>query len=149
MGVIELKKELIKFDNKQLIELIVDLYKKNKPVAEYLDFYINPNENEKFLQYKQKVFEAFFPKRGYNYSLKDGKKAISDFKKLKPSPDLIADLMLFYVETGVQFTKTYGDINEAFYLSLESVFFDTLELIKKLKILESFDDRCKKNIEKY
>jgi hypothetical protein len=31
------------------------------------------------------------------------------------------DLMLTYVENGTQFTREFGDINEAYYNSLESV----------------------------
>jgi hypothetical protein len=39
--------------------------------------------------------------------------------------------MLHYVETGTEFTNTYGDINEPFYSSLESVLVDFCEAIFK------------------
>jgi hypothetical protein len=39
--------------------------------------------------------------------------------------------MLHYVETGTEFTNTYGDINEPFYNSLESVLNDFCEAIFK------------------
>jgi len=63
-----LKPELLKLDKKQLIELIADLYKKNKSVQEYLDFFIKPDEDGLFEKYKMKVYEAFFPKRGFGYN---------------------------------------------------------------------------------
>ncbi|MCA6432179.1 MAG: hypothetical protein IM574_01110, partial [Cytophagales bacterium] len=107
MGLTDIKKELKKLDKDKLIDLVADLYKKNKSVKEFFDFYVNPDERELFNKYRDKVFEAFYPKRGYNYKLKDGKQAISDFKKLGTSSDLLADLMLFYVETGVKFTNDY------------------------------------------
>src|SRR5690606_280852 len=126
MGLTDLKKELKKLDKDKLIDLVADLYKKNKSVKEFFDFYVNPDERELFEKYRDKVFEAFYPKRGYNYKLKDGKQAISDFKKLGTSTDLLADLMLFYVETGVKFTNDYGDVNETFYKSLATTFVDSL-----------------------
>lgn len=46
--------------------------------------------------------------------MREGKKALSDFQKLEPAAELIADLLLVYVETGVRFTNEYGDIDEAF-----------------------------------
>ncbi len=138
MGLTEIKKELKKLSKDKLIDIFADLYKKNKAVKEYLDFYANPNEKELFEKYRDKVYEAFYPKRGFNLKLKDGKQAISDFKKLKPSPDLIAELMLFYVETGVEFTNQYGDIEEAFYSSLESTYFAALTLMRKENLLDKF-----------
>jgi hypothetical protein len=144
MGLFEIKKELKKLDKDKLIDLVADLYKKNKSVKEFFNFYVNPNEKELFYKYKDKVFEAFYPKRGYNLKLKDGKTAISDFKKLEPSSELLADLMLFYVETGVKFTNDFGDINEGFYSSLESTYLAALTLMKKENILDKFEVRAKK-----
>lgn len=37
--------------------------------------------------------------------------------------------MLTYVETGTQFTRDYGDINEAYYNSLESVLREMTKLL--------------------
>lgn len=144
MGLTDLKKELKKLDKKKLIDLVADLYKKNKSVKEFLDFYINPDEKALFDKYRDKVFEAFYPSRGYNYKLKDGKQAISDFKKLGPSTDLLADLMLFYVETGVQFTNDFGDVDEGFYSSLEKTYVAALTLMRKENLLDKFADRSAK-----
>src|SRR5215210_7150494 len=131
MGLTDIKRELKKLDKDKLISLITDLYKNNKSVKEFFDFYVNPNENELFKTYRDKVFEAFYPKRGFGYKLKEGKQAISDFKKLGVSTDLLANLMLFYVETGVKFTNDYGDIDENFYSSLEKTYVQALTLMKK------------------
>jgi len=123
------------------------LYKKNKSVKEFFDFYVNPDERELYNKYKDKVFEAFYPRRGFNYKLKDGKQAISDFKKLGTSADLLADLMLFYVETGVKFTNDYGDINEPFYKSLATTFVDSLTLMNKENLLDKFEGRVEKVVD--
>ncbi|MFZ4545002.1 MAG: DUF6155 family protein [Saprospiraceae bacterium] len=144
MGLTDLKKELKKLDKDQLIDLIADLYKKNKSAKEFLDLYVDPNDLELFNKYKDKVFKAFYPARGYGYKLKDAKTAISDFKKLGPPTDLLAELMLFYVETGVKFTLDFGDMDEAYYNSLESSYEAALQLIKKVSLLDEFAYRSEK-----
>ncbi len=144
MGITEIKKELKKLDKDNIIDLVADLYRKNKSVKEFFDFYINPDEGELFNKYRNKVFEAFYPKRGYKYKLKDGKQAISDFKKLEPSADLLADLMLFYVETGILFTNDFGDIDEGFYLSMEKTYDAALKLMKKENLLDKYAERAGK-----
>ena len=147
MGLFDLKKELVKLDKDKLVGLILELYKSNKAAKEYLDFYANPNEVDLFEKYRNKVYEAFYPKRGYNLKLSDGKKAISDFKKMSASSLLVADLMLFYVETGVQFTNEYGDIGERFYNSLESVYSQSLIFMNKENLLSEFEVRAYKIFE--
>lgn len=144
MSLTDLKKELKKFDKNKLINLISELYKKHKPVKDFFDFYVHPDEKVLFEKYKTKVFEAFYPKRGFQLKLKDARQAINDFKKFAPSNYFLADLMLFYVECGVQFTNDFGDIDENFYLSMEKMFDQTLLLMKKEEILDQFNDRAAK-----
>ncbi|MDD2550106.1 MAG: DUF6155 family protein [Bacilli bacterium] len=127
----ELKKQLEMLDKKKLISLISDLYDKNKSVKEYLDYFANPNEKETLEIYKTKVREAFYPKCGFGFKLANGKKAISDFRKLNPSSKSLVDLLMCYVESGVEFTNDYGDINEGFYSSIESVYHNAMKLIDK------------------
>ena len=69
MGILEIKNELRKFDKAKIIELIADLYKKNKSVKEYFDFFVNPNENELSKKYRDKIFDSFYPKRGFILAL--------------------------------------------------------------------------------
>ncbi len=144
MGLTDIKKELKKLDKDKIIDIVSDLYKKNKSVKEFFDFYVNPDEKELFNKYRDKVFEAFYPRRGYKFKLKDGKQAISDFKKLDPSADLLAELMLFYVETGVKFTNDFGDIDEGFYSSMGTTYVAALKIMKKENLLDKFADRAGK-----
>jgi len=123
------------------------LYKKNKSVKEYFDFYVNPDERMLFNKYRIKVYEAFYPKRGDDCKLKDGKQAISDFRKLQPSAELLADLMLFYVETGVEYTNEFGDIDQNFYSSLEKTYAAALEFMRKENLLEKFAERTQKVVD--
>jgi len=142
MGLREVKFELKKLDNETLIKHISELYKKYKPVKEYFDFYFNPNEDEILNQYKNKVREGFFPKRGDRLRLSISRKAINDFKKLGISKESLADLLLYYVECGVEFTNEFGDIDENFYTSVENTYDTALELMENEDILSKFKDRA-------
>lgn len=80
MGIRDLKKELKKLDKDGLINLISDLYKKDKAKKEFLDFYVEPNERELFHKYQDIVFEAFYPVHGYQLKLKHGKRQFQILK---------------------------------------------------------------------
>ncbi|GAA3964556.1 DUF6155 family protein [Hymenobacter antarcticus] len=143
MGLTELKKELQKLDQDKLIALITDLYKKIPAAKEFLDFYVSPNEQALFEEYREKVLRAFFPKRGMRLKLREGKQAISEFKKLGTSPELLAELMLFYVETGVQFSREFGDISAEFCASLQGLYEQALGLMKESGLLGKVAGRAR------
>lgn len=52
--------------------------------------------------------------------------------------------MLFYVETGVEFTNDFGDIDEGFYSSLETTYVSALTLMRKENFLDKFAHRAGK-----
>nr|WP_231507824.1 hypothetical protein [Bacillus sp. UNC41MFS5] len=65
----------------------------------------------------------FFPEREFGkLQLAEAKNEITAFKKATNDEKRTVDLMLFYVEMGVKFTNSYGDINEGFYSSLVRMF---------------------------
>lgn len=144
MGIANVRKELNKHDKDGLIDLIEYLYKKNKYAKEYLNFYIDPNEAELFLKYKQKVYEAFFPKVGHKLRLGVGKKAIAEFKKYDPSKVLIADLMLSFVEYGVKYILENEDYRTARSNSIAGVYHQALTLMDAEQILDEFTERARK-----
>ena len=112
------KKELQKLTKEQLIEQILDLYEKNKSVKEFYDFYLNPhNEKELVVKYKKLIRQEFNVERPERSSEKFSvaKKAISEFKSLQPSPEALADVMLYLPESACELTYCYGDYSEQFY----------------------------------
>lgn len=50
------------------------------------------------------------------------KKEITTFKKVTNDEKRAVDLMLFYVEQGVEFTSSFGDVSEGFYTSMIKMF---------------------------
>ncbi|MEZ4860168.1 MAG: hypothetical protein R3C14_02620 [Caldilineaceae bacterium] len=81
------------------------------------------------------------PRRGFpRLNLRAARKAVNDFKKACREPAAVADLMIFYVEQGVICTNNYGDIDESFYASLESVYAEAIQLIKRIGEEEVTED---------
>lgn len=142
----ELKKYLKECSQAELIAEITDLFTRFETVKDYYQLKLSGHENEWRLveKYKHKIYKQFFPTRGFgDPKMAVARKAISDYKKISPSAEGLADLMLFYVETGVKFTSTYTDIAEPFYNSLASMYQRALQHLAKYKLLELFEERCK------
>lgn len=79
-------------------------------------------------------------------SLSSAKSVIASFKRVCKDPAMILDLQLYYVENGVEFTNTYGDINESFYNSMGSVYHTVTETLNKLddeSLYLQFEERLK------
>lgn len=66
---------------------------------------------------------------------------MADFKKLKPSADALAELMVSYMEWATQFTYDYGDMWEQYYDSVESNFDKTVKYIAVNGLWEKYDKR--------
>lgn len=145
MSKAQLKKYLSKLTQEQVIDVILELYDARKEAKEYLEFYMNPNDDSKLEEYKKIIYNEFYPRRGEpkcRFSV--CRKAVSDFKKLKPSSSCIADLMLFYIETGVNFTAEYGDMWEQYYTALENNFDKAMEFIYQNGYLDELRPRIEK-----
>ncbi len=84
--------------------------------------------------YRKRIHVAFFGRGAIPSAgcprLAVGRDVIRDYKKAEG--DLIGtlDLMLTYVEEGTYFTREFGDIDEAFYASLERVLDDLGEELR-------------------
>lgn len=119
---LELKKLLQSMDKAELVSLILEMYSTKKEIAEYLDYYVSPNEKEQFLKAQKIIEDEYFPAKGWpKERLSVAKKAISDFSKLKPSPEFEAELMIFLVECGCRYTNEYGDMTESFYTEWKTI----------------------------
>jgi hypothetical protein len=144
----QLKKALSEKSEKELMEEIINLFKKFPQVKEYYTLALSAEGDEHVLEkYKEKITHEFFPKRGYGKArLSVAKRAISDFKKISGKPHFIVDIMLHYVDQGVNFTGQYGDIDEPFYNSMEKMFEEALKLAEKNNLLSSFQKICEEII---
>ena len=149
MNIRELKKHLAELTKKELINEISFLFKMNSFSKDYLSSKFSSSLEHSILEkYKQQVKNEFYPQRGEpKLRLSIAKKTVSEFKKITKSQTDIADIMTFYVENGVEFTCDYGDIDERFYNSMESMFESTLKFIQKHNLGKDFNFRCKKIVD--
>ena len=145
MSKIALKKHLQSLTNEQMIETILEMYDNMKPVKEYFEFFLNPNEREMLEKYKAIIVSEFYPKGKYaqpktRFSV--AKKTIADFRALKPSPELLGDLMLTLAEMACKFTYDYGDMTEQYYDSAYTNFRNALIYLQRNNLLDHFKLRC-------
>ena len=119
----QIKKTIKDCERDECVDIILEIAESCPQAREFLTLKFTENQNDILEKYKDKVRYEFFPPRGFGrLNLREAKKAISDFKKLCPDKIMVIDLMLFYVENCVEFTNNYGDIDERFYNSAESVY---------------------------
>jgi hypothetical protein len=140
-----LKRYLKHASREQLTAEITDLFSKFDVVKDYYQTKLSPEDDTQVIEkYKALIKNEFFPARGFGQArLSVARKAVSDYKKVCRTKASLADLMLFYVEMGVQFTNTYVDIDEPFYDSMESMYKKAAEFIAENELEEAFERRCK------
>ncbi|RAM50990.1 MAG: hypothetical protein C6Y22_14150 [Hapalosiphonaceae cyanobacterium JJU2] len=103
-----LKQYLKNCSQEELVSDIAELFKKFPSVKDYYQIKLYPQEEKEIAAKYKKIIESeFFPSRGLGKArLSVAKKAISDYKKVCQTDAALIDVMLFYVEQGVKFTKT-------------------------------------------
>ncbi|MFN8486623.1 MAG: DUF6155 family protein [Caldilineaceae bacterium] len=128
-----IKRALADLDQAALIELVRDLYQLNNDNKVFLSTRFTSVDVQTLAEpYRKAIREQFNPARGFpKLNLRSARKALNDFKKACSDPTAVADLLIYYVEQGVICTKNYGDIDENFYSSLESVYDEAITVIVK------------------
>src|SRR5712691_12221660 len=124
---------------RELLQLIRDLYALRPEVKDFIQArFLRAKAN--VAPYKKTIHPSLYPDviHGEDIALARGRKAISEYKKATNDPVGTLELMVYYVECGNQFTVDYGDIDEEFYESLDSMF------TQVVKTLQKSDLRCGK-----
>jgi len=144
ISITHLKQYLKSCSQEELALEITELFKKFPSVQDYYQIKLYPHEQEEIAdKYKKIIKDEFFPVRGLGkLRLTVAKKAITDYKKICKTDAALIDIMLFYVEQGVKFANTYGDIEESFYLSMERVYQQAIDLIVKSNLRDTFKQHC-------
>ncbi len=127
-----------------MIDDIAHLFSNLDAVRDYYSISLGAGHDEGLLaRYKSVIQQEFFPARGYGQArLSVARRAIADYKRLSTSIEGLVDLMLFYVEMGVKFTNAYGDIDESFYESMESMYGQAAKLVVEHGLQDQFVPRC-------
>jgi hypothetical protein len=133
----------------ELVADIVELCNRFDAVRDYYHTRLAP-EDESLVRekYKAVIRNEFLPARGLGKArLSVARRAVTEYRKVSRSKASLVDLMLFYVETGVEFTNRYGDIDEAFYESMENMYKWAVQLIVGNEIEELYERRCQQIVE--
>ncbi len=126
-----IKKELTGYDSSDLLEVIKSLYDLSKQNQALLMGLVDQEASLEAMKAPvlKAIARAFNPPRGFpSFKPAEAKRAVHQFAKIAPQHDRL-EMMLHFVQNGIWATKQYGDINEAFYISLEDMWEVALELI--------------------
>ena len=143
----QIKSVLASLDKPELIALLKDLFDHSLESRAFLSarFLADGVPDAILDKYRKRIVEQFFPERGFGkLDLRSARRAIRDYHEATSDLAGTVDLMLTYVESGTEFTNQFGDINESFYNSLESVLDEMAVLLRTAEgaaLYPRFQDR--------
>ena len=144
---VEIEEELNELGKPALLRLLKELYDASAGnqaffATRFLDQGVTAEMRE---PYRKRIIHQFFPKRGFGkLDLRLARQAINDYRRATSDIAGTLDLMLTYVEQGTRFTNEYGDIEESFYNSMESVLGEAAKLASSQpELYLQFQDRLK------
>ena len=132
------------FEREQLIDLISDLYRLS---ASNKDFFFTRFSigDDPLPKYKKIIQDSVHPYLEDNETLDIGKAidAINRYSRAVDNPAGEAELRVFFVECGNNFTLSYGDIDEDFYDAILEMYEYASETVLELpkKEQEEFKNR--------
>lgn len=139
----DLKKYLKELSKEQLEEQLTELYDKFKDVKVYYDFAFNPNEDKLIGEAKVKIANEYFPPRGKRPKMRRtiAQKYIKHFLTIGVDIFLIADVMLFTIETAQVFSERRYIKYDSFFKSIFTAYQQAVNFIIENGILDEFKDR--------
>ena len=141
----ELNRYLKELDRTELEKEIKKLYSKFGDVKKYYELELGQDTSKVLSEFKDRIRKEYFPNRGFGRaSNKESRKVITEFKKISIFQKDVIELLLCRVETMIEFTNNYGDIDEPFYNSLESSFKEACKLIKAEKLEKEYRGECRR-----
>ncbi len=94
-----LKKFIAGLSRQQLAEVLLQVYDAKKEAREYLDYFVDPDEEGALEKYRGVVLKEFKPPKGRaRRRVTVCRRAIKDFLVLEPSAAHVNDLTLTYLE---------------------------------------------------
>ncbi|WP_410513079.1 DUF6155 family protein [Paenibacillus sp. BR2-3] len=137
-----IKKYLKNLTREELEAEILNLAKKYPIIQEHFFSMLFPDNGEVLGKYKKIIENEFRHRKGEILRYPIMKKAISDFSNVSNNSEQIAEIMVFTVECGVDFTLSFGDIDQKFYHTIASIYEQALMYIVDNQLEDKFLDRC-------
>ena len=130
MSISSIKAAILQLDKAQLRALVMDLAKLNKENKHWLVTRLKLDADTRGIleDYRKKISRAL---ERMPIDLRAARQTVMDFMKISRQPDEILELMVSYGEIGVRIENRYGDLYESFYASMETMFEQAVDLLRK------------------
>lgn len=127
----DLRKYLNELDKAQVTEQLLELYDKFQEVKTYYDFVFNPKEEKLVSEAKLKIANEYFPIKGKRPKLRrsTAQKYIKHFVTLGVDPFVVADVMLFNLETAQRYSAKREMRYSSFYKSMLNSFEQVVDYV--------------------
>ena len=138
----DVKRKITSMDQKQLVQLVGDLYRLSKENREFLHARFEVGDDP-LAPYKKTIQGSMYPDvyKDKPIQISKAKEAIRRYSKAVGDPLGEAELMIFFVECGNSFTVEFGDIDEGFYNALNLMYRRTIEKVLGLPVDQRSDFR--------
>ena len=137
----EVKKRLECYGQPELVGAVGELHALSPANRDFIEARFleeNDGDSNVLARYKERIVKYLAPPNPWSnnqpISIKEAKKAMSDYKKATGNQFLLIDLMVHYVESGTNFSMDYGDMDAPYYNSLASVFGNALKLMHQFPV---------------
>lgn len=128
----ELRKYIFSLSKEHLEDQLITLYEKFPDVKRYYNFVFNPNEEKLLAEAKMKVRQEFFPLKAKRARMRRTvlQKFVRQFQLWGVDEHLIADLILFYLETAQEYAAKKSIRFDSFYKAMLTSYNQAMELIR-------------------
>ncbi len=129
----DIEKIIDQFDKEKLTGLLHDLYRLSSDNKDFFYARFSIGENN-LSKYKKTIQNSVHPylEDGETLDIEKANDAISRYLKAVDNPIAEAELRIFYVECGNNFTLSYGDIDEVFYDAMLEMYEFATETVLEL-----------------
>lgn len=143
MALRELKKELNQMEKTEIINLILEIYKKIPDAKSYLDIFTTGDIQKLTEKYKNEIEKYIYP-NGRNMVLREteARKIIRIVRKMDIT-ELNVELELHYVSCCLEIIEDFGYWNENYYLAIGKMFDNAINGINKMGIEEKYLEQVK------
>lgn len=146
MSKTEVKRLLNSMSKDEVVGMVMEMYCARREAKEYLDYFASPDEAGMLQKCKKIIDKEFGDDERSKCRFSVCRKAIADFKKLHPDEEVLADLLVYYMERVNQFSFENGDLWEQFYDSAVSNFNTMMRYLVKNGLLDKYLPRVKQII---
>lgn len=139
----DLKKYLASLPKDELEVQLLALYEKFSDVKGYYDFIFNPKEDKLEQEAKLKILNEYFPIKSKRPKLRrsTAQKYIKSFLTLGVDPFVVADVMLYNIETAQRYSAKRQLKYDSFYKSMLNSYKQVVDYVVANGMAPNFKER--------